>query len=753
MKNLQSIILDHIVGQDSSTAPELIREGYVKSILNMVIDSSASKFKLKRRGGFGILNNNTISTTPTKVLYDVLTDSSANYLIAGNGSVLAKSLNGSGSWVNIKTGLTNPKVNVQPYSGKFYATNGDDALFVFGGNTLTDLWNLGIEQPDSSVITSAHISADIGSMGVGRYKYVMVYVTESGERSAPSMPFTHRVGSTSPDSTTTKRTLKFSNLPIPTDTRITQKLIYRTEANGEVFYRLYPYTSHGIGATTTEMLSASDTFFVDNTPDNGLITSDYIEYIRPPLKAEAITFHKERMFLGNVRMNDLGVVPPAHTKTAISAPTDFTNGYSLTLSATSGGSMDEANTYAYKFCFYDSNGNISETINKSVALGAGDSAVLIEHIPVMATRFASGVDKLRIYRTAPVGEGTGIYFLHSEYNPTYGITQVSITDTMDDQTLIEKASYPTTEKDYKSTILFSEIGKPNELIMTNSVDVYPDDGDEITSLYDDENGILIFKRHSIYKIYTNGSPENWIAEKLFTNLGAEHFTHILQSGKEYVFYYQGKMYLMQGMSVKVISEPIRSSFDGLYQFNSIGYIPSKQWYVMSVCPSAYTTYMQVYDIKLDCWYTFQMGEDKWGSEGNGTNSANAIALKKFGTYSGSLIFADPSRVKIYGSGTVDLDSTGVELQIPCRIETKKYVLGDNFSKSIIREIVVSATGTTLSCSIYGDTTTTKSFTDGTNIPLNILDDKVYILISGVTIESFNSFRLSFRPVRRGSAVK
>ena len=92
-----------------------------------------------------------------------------------------------------------------------------------------------------------------------------------------------------------------------------------------------------------------------------------------------------------------------------------------------------------------------------------------------------------------------------------------------DSGLAAGATYSTnqTTDTERTGVAFSDIAKPPSFILEDVRDIYPDDGDQITGIFDDVNGVLIFKEHSICKIYTEGSSNNWRLVKLVPNIGAE----------------------------------------------------------------------------------------------------------------------------------------------------------------------------------------------------------------------------------------
>ena len=288
--------------------PELLEVNEAARLENMVLDIEGGK--AIKRGGFNIFNTNSTGGA-VKSLHDVVDSSDNNLLFAVVTTTLKKSTDGTGAWSNLKTGLSNNlKTKLEPYDGTFFITNGTDTVFTTDG---TSTWDLEVSAPSVTNITSAHASGGSLSASV-QYKYIIVYVTDREEYSPPSQPITHYLSTSNNTSTdSTNKQLRFDSVPTSSDSRVVARLIFRTKANGDVYYLL-------------KRIDNIDTYFEDDEADTILDTSQSVEYINVPTKAGYPAINKERLFLGKVTLTQKNFVAPTHSNVAVSPPSGWTNG-------------------------------------------------------------------------------------------------------------------------------------------------------------------------------------------------------------------------------------------------------------------------------------------------------------------------------------------------------------------------------------------------------------------------------------------
>ena len=197
------------------------RKDTLQSLLNMILDGEG--LLPTKRNGFTRYNTNVLGSD-AKSIHEVKDEDGDTYLLASNGTLLSKSLAGTGAWSDVKTGLTTGlKTKIACYNSQIIVTNGTDAPFVLEGSGFGTVNNLALETPSTQGLTITASSG--GSLMQIKYIYYITYITDKGEESAQSLPIRYTTGGTD-------LTLTLANIPLPSDTRITGVKLYRTEGGG-----------------------------------------------------------------------------------------------------------------------------------------------------------------------------------------------------------------------------------------------------------------------------------------------------------------------------------------------------------------------------------------------------------------------------------------------------------------------------------------------------------------------------------------
>lgn len=627
---MEDLVIKGLTKVDEFSDPELLDQSALTQLDNMTLDLTGAK--AVKRGGFGLFNSNA-SGGAVYSIHDVVDSGANNYLLAQVNGTLKKSALGTGTWSNLKTGLNaTAKTYIVPYNSKYIITNGQDTPFI---TDITSTWNLSIAAPVITGIVSN--GANYGNMTPNaKYLYYMVYKTALGERSQVSQPFTHYCNANDSNTTSsTVTTVEFSVLPngASADSRVVSKQIFRTQANGSVPYLL---------AT----LEAEDALFIDSNPDTALDLSETIEILDPPIKAAYIITHKERIVVANITQATY-VNQPTHSKVG--------NGY--TFSAVEGTVVSglPAGTYKYRVYWFDEFGSVSGYQESNNVTLTGLKSINVRHIP-RPSGLQVGVSA-RLYRTSDagvtwysfgsIGDGDGIF-------DDYTNAELTVV-TLPTETSSSIVS--------KSRILYSEIAKPNEFPQFNSIEVYPDDADEITGLVDDTDGIIIFKKNSICKLYTNGSPVNWRVERLISQIGCDQPESIQKIGEKIYFMNNFQVYRYPDYISIPLSNTRRTTFSAISSIKSSAYSNYYQWYVLVTNNS-----VLVYDEKIETWYKFTANSQSWES----------VIEKKFGSYRGGLLFGHSSLQVISKYVVADkLDYDGsTTYQITPTLKTKTYIFNE-----------------------------------------------------------------------------
>lgn len=620
---MEDLIIKGIKGINEAQDPELIGINEVTVLKNLVLNKSIGQ--PTKRGGYTLFNTNTYADL--KSLHDVVDSGGNNYVLASASTAFIKSSVGTGSWSTIKTGLTTGlKTRLQSYNAYHYVTNGTDAPFV---TDLTSAYSLSITAPDVSGVTTLSVPIHPNLTIDSIYQWILVFVANTGDYSTPSSPFTHYA--TNYYTTTDGYTgVQFSNLPVSSDPRVVRRLVFRTVANGNVFY-------------LCASLDNTSTSWTDGIKDTELDQSQYIVYQNSFNSAKYIASHQERMFLAYANIAD---EKPKMVYGTVSSPSS-THGYSFYGSAGTGGSLS-AGTYYYKIVYVDSLGKIS-TARNSISVTVGSTGkVTFYAVPLS---LETGV-QCRVYRST---DNVTFYFIPlTLFNGAYddGITATS-------ETLPSATTSTTT---YKTGVFFSEIGKPSQFNSENAIQVFPDDGDEITGLLDDSDGVIIFKRNSICKIYTNGNPLNWQIHKLVTQIGCDEPLSVQKIGQKIYFMSNKQVYRYPDSLNNPVSLKKKNTFANLSYINDSCYSNKYQWYIIAGAGG-----LLIYDELMETWYEFV------------TTSAMTISScleKSIGSTRGTLLLGGVYLRKYNESSKVDNPAGTEDTEITTTLTTKTFTVNN-----------------------------------------------------------------------------
>lgn len=731
---------------NESVSPELLNPEELVILENATLDEEMGR-PLKRYGWSRFNTNQADTTGNISSLHEVITSNGDNYLLAGINGNLRKSLNGTSAFDTV-TPKGTPPYRMQAYADTFIFTDGNVAPFVVSGAALATVNDLEIAKPDVVLGADGVNGVQTGLYGSASgtehlYKYIIVYVTNDGNVSPPSYPISVLM-------TPAANRVGFTNLPISTDSRVTQRYIYRTKADEEVYY----FHSQ-IDNTITELM--------DYTTDEDLGTETF-SYLDMPETAKYITLHKERLVLGNLIKLDKNFITPTFSKGANFStggyPFTATEGFNdmTAVEDTVDVSVLTPGNYQYRVVFLDADGIMSDYIDSNIVSVPSPGAhpyyvPLFSSLPSFAYGYGA-IKSASVYRS---DNGGGFKFLYS-YNPVRpsGVLTVGsgdyglITPTTDFATNQENVSE-------KCAIAFSEIGTPSTFRIEDIRNIFPDDGDEITGIYDDQDGILIFKQRSICKIYTNGSPDNWRLVKLYTNLGCDEPNSLYKYGNDYVFSSQKSIYLWNsGSGLKEIGVEIWDTLNNVTTF----YCASGDawWFLFGVASSGITGGygFLVYDRTMGSWYKFTT-----------TTIPYVVSIKEHGTNAGVIITSNATYLLYYNeSATVDSD-TGSNVQITPIVRTKTF--GEGISLQRLRRVKFNykkLDGQNAVITVTNpDSAVTNTYTDSTDAtdasdwklyesPVKETDSlhttpKFYINLTGAGLLEWGDFRLETRPRKRG----
>lgn len=221
---------------------------------------------------------------------------------------------------------------------------------------------------------------------------------------------------------------------------------------------------------------------------------------------------------------------------------------------------------------------------------------------------------------------------------------------------------------------------------SNFIDIEPGAGEVITALLSLGDRLIIFKAASIYILYTNGSPSNWILRKLTDKIGC--------SGPQALKAFQGKIYFLDragvfvtdGVSVQKLSDSIdyifrnRPSYPqygiGLTNNEGLAFLNTKSIIVSimhdyTASPKQFKTFC--YNIELDTWVEYIFVTSGTRSPAVPWSSKTVIDTKGTPVY-----FGDPGGIS--GGTAYVLDTTVTTdwggTPFVCAVQTKTLWFGE-----------------------------------------------------------------------------
>lgn len=638
VSHLSGLVLKGFKKVNEFLDPELLESSELTKLENLVLDSQG--MKAVKRGGLALFNTNSAGAAIDQIFNAIKSDGN-DYLLALSSKSLLKSLAGTGAWSAITTNMTTQaatRLSMTPYAGNYIFTSLDDSPYLLQADMAT-IGYLTITQPNVSNVTTLNVGPGGYLTPNALYKYVLVYETVTGERSPASREIINLIsgelGSTS--TAGTNQAMVLSSIPVSSDTRVVSKILYRTKANGNDFF----FCARLNKDATTHVDTAADT-------DLNLSSEGMLEDINLMNKAKYVLAHSERLFFANINET---LAPPKMP--VIGNTTGGTEDFYGV--ATTGGTLPSG-TYYYKIIFRDSNGYVStaKTIKAAVTVANPTSNAIKLYNALVPADSLIGRE---IYRST---DGVS-YSLVSLLGNGWTLTDngyVAMAATLPSAT--------TGTESHKCLVRFSDITKPANLIQNNWIQIFPDDGDEITGIVDDLDGLLIFKRSSIYKLYTTGSG-GYKVERLVENIGCDEPMSLQKIGD--------KIYFMNNKQVYRLGDPVALSKDRINTFNSITavhssvYLSGLGWYVLLVTISSTKTIL-AFDEKVGCWYKFT----------SDNVAANCLAEKKLGTTKGTFLIGNTSNFlnKYDTSNKRDTaDGTNPASSILIDLKTKTFTFPDS----------------------------------------------------------------------------
>ena len=701
----QSLNTGKFKAVDERTSPEAMPAESLTVLQNMVLDNPI--YTPTMRKGFSRWNQAIGKLTSTggliQSLYDLVDANQNNVMYAAisdnvHGQSIVKSIYTGvlAAWANVKTGLSTSalKARILNYAGKFLISNGIDTPFYTDNTTV---WNMALHQPDVA-LTVLNATSGTGDVLSGSYRYILVYVTNDGQHGNPSVPIA--IYESGVEFSLTNGFNALTSLPVSSDSRITSKMLFRNKSN--LIKKFYLLTT----------LDNTVTSYEDHTADALLDTTETIEYVNTPNTFQYMATQSDIIFLANIQKQLTNIVlpPPVVDSTAVVK----------TQTAGVSGNLSPGN-YDYAYSYQDANNKESQLSFLTTYTVTGSAVTywtvtlwnfglpMLDVSSLNAT-FDTTIKQINFYRAV---SGSGNYKYIGNIIPSVNSTFI---DTSGGPGIL----YPFVDHFFSSTtsaaidfvtlsssIIFSNLFNYLEYPEVNYIEIFPDDGDSITGIFDDDNGIIIFKQKSICKLYTNGDSSNWQVVKLSTNIGCDQPDSIYKLGHSYFFVFRNRPYLFSGSGEpEEIGLMFPKTFDSVTSFLGATYYTKNEWFVSNVKIGS-TPYLLCYDLKLKTWYKFTM------------NEADTVSRKEFGADAGKLLVGGDSQYLNFYDENLNIDTvlagtvtTSGSLVIGNVYVIDVFVTGDNFTNVAN---VLSGTVNVSGCIFIATGTTPTTWTNGSSL--------------------------------------
>lgn len=773
---------------DEDTSIEKLTNGTVATLDDMVLNNPYGSASVR---GAWTLKNNFQTTNPIKRMINVRDTDNQEWFLAGNGSLISSST--GGVWGNVKTGLTGTGAFQFTQIPKgIVITNGSDKPFILSGSDFLINDTVEIVPPDVSSITMQRTSdSDAGNLRAQcAYRWILVYKTEVGEISNVSAPFAfvNSTGGYNTQTVTLERKFLLREIPVSTDSRVTRKILYRTEGwvqpektTGLIFYRVADFEN-------------DVTLFVDDVADIDLDFGDVIRFVRLPNKAEYTIRSNNRLWFANYELPKISQSRPTITAKPHGSPSTYPVGGAnwaddsisasailgtianlvVTADAISATGLIPNFFYQYMYTYVNHNGIESRPSYGTSVFQVGSGVNGGSFHTITSAVYDGGrvganntlhqspnVKSRRIYRTLgqefTFSPNAFDFYLVEEQLIDTGtsgskISTTFIDDNMDDNTTM----YAEEVEPQISAIAWSKVDRPSYFAVEDVKQVFAEQqGDPITGFFDDGNGVMIWKRNTIVKLYHTGASQNWYLRKISTEQGCDNPLSLIKTGNTYYFSYKKKIYSMRSGEAPIdISYGRYATFNTLDILNVVG----NDLWIIYTCTDGTNQYQMVYDRIVRTWYKFNFS----------TYALTCSMIKKYDDIWAGL---DNLPLAIVDRRTFDYDVTITEDEfsggsnpINPSITFPLFKVKGVHSKlrGIFLEWVRSSAGTpNLTLTLTTDDGTTVSnhtnLTDNglTRINSTLLglpaSNNFKLKLSGL-IDKINAIRLDFRPSRQGKGV-
>lgn len=307
---IRKTIDDFTGGYNLYSDPSKIRESEFQIFENLIVNRPGRFLNANKRFGFERWNfNRTATTENINSIFEIIwkTKSLNNRILVKTKDSLEYCDNNAAAFTAIATGLPESKMKALMYKDNVYIANndsGDDANTFYDG---TNYLEIGCPPCMQNMVLSLSSTAS-SNLGTGVYHYLVAYLYDGNMESGVILRHLNSNDDTNNELTvnisreelytahidnSTGKKINIAAIPIGNE-RVTARVIYRTESDGDTFYYL-----------TTISDNSTSILLNDDVPDTELGIEynggDGFKNILKPYKSKYHVVHQGRLWQANLK--------------------------------------------------------------------------------------------------------------------------------------------------------------------------------------------------------------------------------------------------------------------------------------------------------------------------------------------------------------------------------------------------------------------------------------------------------------------
>jgi len=309
------ILKDFTGGVNRATDATKMKDNEFYNFQNLIIYKLGSIGNAVKRAGLEIWNTRSLADVDTnQQVFQYISNSKAvnfsRFIVKSTTKTKYITLAGDSAYTEIiPSGDVTGKVRFLVFRDNLYILNRNtsgtyQSNKFYDGTTCVDM---GLIPANNGItLTPATAPAGVGTLENGNYKYLITFVyggvqesyflpnsTYGSAQATGNAIFVSTSGNSifaNASTAGTGKVMDLSNIPTG-NARVTARRIYRTKVGGNQFYFL------------AEITNNTDTKFTDSTLDSALFDPIDLQAVFKPPIAKYGVFHKDRMFIANLKEN------------------------------------------------------------------------------------------------------------------------------------------------------------------------------------------------------------------------------------------------------------------------------------------------------------------------------------------------------------------------------------------------------------------------------------------------------------------